>query len=126
MATALAKEPGRETALLDAALIAMQRGELDTAYDYLQRFLTVNPWRPRIHFLLARVHEQRSEWPEALAECRAELKINPFSTEARTLLVDCLVRIGERQNAKAELDTLLRMRPPNEEALRRWYARELP
>jgi hypothetical protein len=54
-------------------------------------------------------------------ECAATLRINPFNLEMRRLLVFCHVKNGDGQRASAEFKTLMAMKPPNPDELRRWF-----
>jgi predicted CXXCH cytochrome family protein len=120
--TALALAPRREVALRDAAFFAANLGRDDLAVTYWRRLLDVNPWQETTHFNLARVAAKHEDWPDVLRECQAGLRLDPTSTESRTLLVLYYAKTGEPARARAEFDALLALKPPKEEELRRWFA----
>jgi hypothetical protein len=120
--SALARAPGRERALTDAALLAGLLNRPEAATAYWQRAIAVNPWSAFYHEQLARVLAGRQDWPAAQAECRAALRLNPMSVPARQVLVRCYLHDGQKDQAGAELDVLLALLPSQAEALRRWFA----
>jgi Flp pilus assembly protein TadD len=82
----------------------------------------VNPWCSQYHYRLARLLVEREQWPEAVAEGEAAVRLNPSSEDVRLLLIRCYLHTGKKDRARAELDTLLRLKPADAEALRRWFA----
>jgi Tfp pilus assembly protein PilF len=123
-AAALERAPEREQTLQDAALLAEQMGRPDEAIDYWHRVVRVNPWQGFSRYHLARLLAGRRDWDGALTECRAVLRLNPAHQEARKLLIECHLRKGEVEQARAELDVLLASRPDNPDGLRRWFAEQ--
>src|SRR5439155_1671874 len=81
----------------------------------------VNPYTWQSHGFLAQTLAQREQWGRAVEECRASLRLNPFETRTRMLLIDCLIRAGEKQQARAEFETLSAANPSERERLRRWF-----
>jgi hypothetical protein len=73
---------------------------------------------------MALVRARRREWDQAIDECRAALRRNCAHLDARRLLIECLLKKGERTPAKKEMDILLGFDPPNADALRRWFAEQ--
>jgi hypothetical protein len=120
--TTLTLAPASETPLGDAAFFAANLGLRDRAIEYWRRLLKVNPWQESVYFDLARALAERGEWDEALRQCRAGLRIDPTSMKGRMFLVMYHAKHGEPKQARAEFDTLLALKPPNEEMLRRWFA----
>jgi len=59
-----------------------------------------------------------------LQECRAALRLNPFSPQVRLLMVKCMLRTGDRPQAQTEFERLLGLGAPDPEKLRQWFARE--
>ena len=100
----------------------------DTARNYLERVIQVNPWRWQYHHLLAGALFQNRDWEEAARACRQSLRLEPFnSTARRRLLVDCYLRLGWKEKAEAEFETLLQLSPENRRAdLRRWFENQGP
>jgi tetratricopeptide (TPR) repeat protein len=119
---ALRLAPDREDALRDAAFFASNLGRRDLAVEYWNRLLRVNPWQEPTHFNLGQAAAEAENWDEVLRHCQEGLRIDPLSTESRTLLVLYYARTGNPTRARAEFDALLALKPPKEDELRRWFA----
>jgi hypothetical protein len=121
--TVLAVAPERERSLAAAAYITMALDKLEVSADYWERLIAVNPWSVHYRADQARLFLRRREWSSAIGASRAALGINPANVNARQILVEALLRDGDRDRARSEFDVLLAVAPPeNEEALRRWYS----
>jgi tetratricopeptide (TPR) repeat protein len=119
--TALTLAPRREEALVYAAAIAAQLGRTESALEYWQRAIQVNPWSPRSHYELAKLLSQSHQWSKALSEAEEARALNPFHLETRLLLINCYLAQGEKERARAEFDELLRFNPANAVDLRGWF-----
>jgi Flp pilus assembly protein TadD len=119
--TALARAPQRENSLNDAGLLAEMLKQPERAISYWRRAIAVNPWRGFYRYQMARLLAQREDWSEALAECRAILRLNPASKETRLLQIRCRLGRGEKEQARAELTTLLELKPQDPDGLRHWF-----
>jgi hypothetical protein len=119
---ALARAPRREVTLQWAAVLALERRRPAEASPYLERAIAVNPWRHEFHYLLAAAQAQRGDWKTTLRECQRALRLNPAGVGSRKLLVQCYLELGQRDQARSEFERLLGLHPPDEEALRRWFA----
>ena len=82
---ALRLDPGHPTALLEAGLLLLERGELDEAIALVQRSASRQP-SPRAHAILGSVHEERREWGKAIAAYRAALRLDPDYEEVKNRL----------------------------------------
>jgi Flp pilus assembly protein TadD len=122
-ATALAQKPDLETTLHAAAKLALEMDRPDTARTYLERLIRVNPWFWQYHHLLAAISYQKGEWQRAVRELRQSLKLEPFnSTTRRRLLIECYLRLGKKDKAQAEFETMLQLNTEDRrQDLRRWY-----
>jgi Flp pilus assembly protein TadD len=120
--TVLARAPERELTLTYAAVLAALMDRNDAALAYWRRAIKVNRWNSQYHQRFAKLLADHQEWPEALKECEAALRLNPASEEVRMVLITCSLRTGQKERAEAEFDRLLRMRPADREELRRWFA----
>jgi cytochrome c-type biogenesis protein CcmH/NrfG len=118
---ALKQAPRRELALGAAARLALDQGQVRQSIAYWERLIEVNPYSWESHGFLAQALAVGRLWPEAVEACRAAVRLNPFDVRVRMLLIDCLVRKGERAEARAEFDALLGLRPPQPERLRQWF-----
>jgi tetratricopeptide (TPR) repeat protein len=122
----LQQAPRRELTLEKAARVAMELGDNELSIAYWRRCIEVNPYSEEAHASLAQCLAFRREWAAAAAEGRAALRLDPFDYRTRMLLINCLVRAGEKEQARAEFDTLLAFHPPDPDGLRRWFDELLP
>jgi Flp pilus assembly protein TadD len=117
----LARAPGRELTLSDAASIAEQLGRRRAAIDYLRRAAAVNPWHPEYRASLARLLAEDEEWAAAVPECEAALRLAPTDGATRQVLIRCCLRAGDKERAAREFDDLLTLQPRGAADLRRWF-----
>jgi len=120
----LARVPEREVALEDAGRCAAKLGKDDLAITYWKRLLAVNPWHASAHGNIARALVRRKDWPGVLREVEADLRIDPFNIDSRTLLVLYHLRTGNPDRARAEFETILALKPADADKLRRWFAEQ--
>jgi hypothetical protein len=113
--------PQREATLHYAAGFSGDLNHDDAAIDYWQRLIKVNPWWPIYRYRLALLLVDHQEWLAAVKECLAILQLEPANVDARSLLVRCYFQTGKQDEARAELETVIRLEPKKEEALRRWF-----
>src|SRR5262249_46951719 len=86
--------------------------------------IAVNPWRSDYRLALATSCSQAEDWAGTLAACRQALRLNPELFEARTLLVQCLLRSGAAAEADAEFRKLLLFYPAKRDLWQQWYERQ--
>ena len=115
------KEPRRELALGDAALVALEMDDAERSIGYWRRLLEVNPHSWQSHGYFGQALALRRQWPEAVRQCREALRINPFEMRTRMLLIDCLVHTNDLKSARAEFETLLALPSSKPEPLRQWF-----
>jgi tetratricopeptide (TPR) repeat protein len=120
--TALRKGPGRESALDLAALLSEQLKRSDEALAYTRRLVAADPWPWKYRHRLAQLLGQHGQWTDALGEAEAALRLNPFSSEARSWLITCCLHCGQQARAEKEFATLLALNPGREGELRAWLA----
>ncbi len=121
----LAKAPRAEVTLYRATALALRLKRLDLAASYARQTLELNPWRWQSHQDLAAAHALRQDWTSAAAACGQALKLNPASLPARSLLVGCCLKLGDRSRAQAEFRIMLALTPPDrQEDLRRWFSQQ--
>jgi Flp pilus assembly protein TadD len=116
-------EPRREMSLPYLGRTLAGLGRPDLADAPLREAIAVNPWRSDYRLALARYRFQGSDWPGAASACREAIRLNPELFEARSLLVQCLVRSGAGTEADAEFRTLLLFVPGRRDEWQRWYDR---
>jgi hypothetical protein len=121
----LAKSPGRQFTRSDAVKLAALLGQTDTAIRHLEELIAEAPWDSFYHTMLARLSMQKREWHRAAAECQTAVRLNPAEPETYRLLIVCLLRQGQRDQATTAFQTLLKLsRPTEAESLRRWYGEQ--
>jgi tetratricopeptide (TPR) repeat protein len=121
----LAAAPERELALVGAASVAEKLKQTEVAEGYWRRAIAANPLvldyrRSPVQLLM-----KREAWPEALPQCQAWLKLDPFSAEARAALVACLLEAGQKAEARAEFARLEALAPANLPELRIRFRKRL-
>jgi hypothetical protein len=118
---ALALAPDREFCLASAARLSAELDRPAAELAYWRRAVAANPWAVRYHVELAQALAKRDDWDGALEECQAAVELNPGDWEPRMLWVRCKVAQGKRDEARAELERVLGLNPPQPEKLRRWF-----
>ncbi len=120
----LNQTPAEENILLRAAGLAERLGRQRDAAGYYEQALAINPERATSHTGLARAQAARRAWSAAARELETSLRLDPFDTKARELLVRCYLQIGQHDRARREFTRLLAFDPPQREALRNWFERQ--
>ena len=120
----LARLPDHEETVVVAAFAAQALGQLDKTIAYWRRATAINPgvttYRWNLIVLLAR----KGAWNEAGAECAVLLRQEPGNVEVRKLWLRCLLHMGKRTEARAELDRIRALRPSAIPDLERWFAEQ--
>src|SRR5207244_2759427 len=86
---ALAEAPNRETSLLLAAMATTSMDDFDAAVAYWRRAQAINPWETSYHFQLGRLLTKHLDWPKAIQEFQALLRLNPADPDAHRFLALC-------------------------------------
>lgn len=113
--------PRRELALRTAGLVTLELNETDRSIAYWDRVLDINPFTWQAHAFRGQALALRKQWVEAVAACDAALRLNPFESRVRKLLIDCLIHQGQERRARDELEILLALRSSPPEQIRRWF-----
>jgi tetratricopeptide (TPR) repeat protein len=121
----LASSPEREAALFGAASAAMSAGQTDTAIEYWRRAVGANPYAPEYRANLVLLLVKREAWAEAAPASAEWVKLDPFSPEARTARMACLLATGDKAAARAEFAKLEALAPPNLRELQIRFERKL-
>jgi tetratricopeptide (TPR) repeat protein len=100
--TVLVRRPQREKSLVGAAQLAQDLGRAEEALGYWGRAAAVNPWMPGYRRGLALLLAQKNAWKEVRFPCRAWLRLDPGSVEARRLWAKYLSQTGRKAEARAE------------------------
>jgi tetratricopeptide (TPR) repeat protein len=118
---ALTGEPGRESAVVEAARIAAMLDRLQDAAAYLERAIAINPWRSDYHAELALVYFRERNWQASADACQQALHFNSSWLKVRKLLVQCYLNLGRIEAARGELETVLGFDPPDRADLLRSF-----
>jgi Tfp pilus assembly protein PilF len=121
---ALEQAPRQEDVLEAAASMATGLGEDEKALAYWQRAQEVNPWKALNHIQMAQLWAKRQEWQKVRNECQEALRLDPFHVETRLLQIKYWLQAGNREQARAALQTVLALQPARAEELRRWFAEQ--
>jgi tetratricopeptide (TPR) repeat protein len=121
----LAQAPERELALVGAASATEALGQKETSLGYWRRAVAANPWAPDYRRRLALLLVKEEAWDEARRECEAWVRLDPFSAEARSTRVLCLLAAGNKEEARAEFARITALAPPNLRELQERFARKL-
>jgi Flp pilus assembly protein TadD len=119
--TALARAPQREQALTEAAQLATELGREASALEYWQRLLQVNPWHADAHAQLGSLYARQRQWQKAVKEAQLALQLQPDKAAVRVVLIESLIGMGLRKESRIEFEKLMALKPPQPEALRRWF-----
>ncbi|MFO0892521.1 MAG: tetratricopeptide repeat protein [Isosphaeraceae bacterium] len=117
-------EPRRELTLpyLSRTLSGLQRPDL--AVEALRDLIAVNPWRSDYRLALARGYAQSGDWRGATEASREAIRLNPELVEARTVLIQAHLGLGESAKADAEFQVLLGLQADEHDNWQRWYGRQ--
>jgi hypothetical protein len=89
---------------------------------YWRRAVQANPWMPAYRENLATLLVHKRAWDEARPHCQAWVRLAPDNVPARKLWVTCLLKEGKQAEAKTEFEKIERLKPPNLQELRDWFA----
>jgi tetratricopeptide (TPR) repeat protein len=105
--------------------MAKDLGRTGAALGYWRRAAAANPWAPGYRQSLAQLLVQEEAWREARPQCEAWVRLDPMSTDARALLVSCLLGAGRKAEARAEFARLEALAPANLHELKIRFAKRL-
>jgi hypothetical protein len=87
--------------------------------------VAANPWIPEYRRRLALLLVKKQAWNEAKAESDAWVRLDPFSAEARSTRVVCLLAAGDKDEARAEFARIEALAPENLRELQARFAKKL-
>jgi chemotaxis protein methyltransferase CheR len=99
--------PGNALELLLAAAHELAANRLDAARRGVDDALGADPSEPAAHLLDGFLHDVGGRTEEAAASYRAALYLDPSLFQARLLLADCLLRLGQRARAEHQFREVL-------------------
>jgi tetratricopeptide (TPR) repeat protein len=124
--TVLAARPESEMALRGAATLALEMDRPEAARGFFERAVRVNPWHRPYHQGLAVISFRLGEWDRSARECRQALRLEPTNSAARSLLLQCYLGLGQKDQAQAEFEVLRQLTSESRRpALRLWYDEQL-
>jgi hypothetical protein len=121
----LARDPGREACLAGAAELAQAVGDPERSLTYARRAVQANPWIPEYRATLALLLARRQAWDEVRPECRTWMRLDPESVPARLLWIRCLLKEGQKTEARAEFGKVEALRPADLDHLKEWFAEQV-
>jgi hypothetical protein len=121
----VARAPDHELGLRGAATAAEALHQTEAADGYWQRAIAVDPWEPRYRRQLALLRVKRQAWTEAAPECEAWARLDPFSAEAHTARVQCLLAAGNKAGARTAFELVEMLAPPNLRELQLRFEKKL-
>jgi Flp pilus assembly protein TadD len=122
--TVLTMVPQREVSRKAAGDLAAELGHDETASEHLRQLLAINPWSGAAHYSLSKLLAKHEDWPGAIHEASAVLRLDPTHVAARSLLVAGYLQTGDRKRARQEFDIVERLQPAHLEQLRAWFKKE--
>lgn len=125
LAAAVARAPDRESTLTWAAHVAGAANQLDLADDYARRLVSLYPEYAEHRRQLAVISVRRQDWPRALEAAEAAVRLDPFGSENRAVLISVLLATGDHARARAEFDVLGALDPAHQERIRPWFEQRL-
>jgi Tfp pilus assembly protein PilF len=120
----LGGRPRQEICLAGAAEAALQLNRLPESKAYWLRAIEVNPRWATYRAPLAQLLVRMQSWEEALEQCRAWKRLQPWSSDAALVEVLCLLKQGKAAEARKEFARLEALRPPNLDQLRAWFTEQ--
>jgi DNA-binding SARP family transcriptional activator len=92
---------------------------------YWRRAAAANPWSPEYRRHLVLLLAKKEAWDEARPECEAWVRLDRFSTEARSMRVRCLLAAGNKDEARAEFARIEALAPEDLPELRARFSKKL-
>jgi tetratricopeptide (TPR) repeat protein len=107
----VAKRPGSARALTNLGVLCAKSGELERAEDLHRAAIAARPSYAQAHHNLANVKMAAKDYAAALESYRRALELDARSYEGRLGLGEALVQLGRNDEAGAEFEAALALRP---------------
>jgi chemotaxis protein methyltransferase CheR len=104
---ALNAEPCAVHARLAEAASELSANRVDEAAKILSEVMAAEPSEPAAHALEGFLHDLAGRTEDAVASYRAALYLDPALFQVRTLLADCLLRLGQKDRAEHQFREVL-------------------
>jgi tetratricopeptide (TPR) repeat protein len=102
--------------LTGMALVLMENGDHTGAYEKFTMALNVNPENLIALFCLVQIGHVLEKLSDVVPYLRNYLAVDPVKHEVRYALAGCLTGLGQKDEAKVELEYILRNDPGNKDA----------
>lgn len=122
---ALAREPNNERILTAAATVEHSLQQRDIPLEHWRQAVRLNPWMSEYRRHLALLLSDQQAWDEVTYQTREWLRLAPTSVEARMLWITCLLRQGQKAEAREEFSRIEAVHPPDVEVWRKRFEQQL-
>ena len=116
-------KPNEEFNLLGATLAAVRARKIPRALVLAQRLAELSPENATHLVMVAEYLKTLGRHQEAIPYLEKAIAAQPAGVQSRKILVECLVRTHQSDQAKTEFETLARLTRSGEGDLRRWFWR---
>jgi predicted CXXCH cytochrome family protein len=124
--TVLDSNPESEIVLQGAGFLALEMNRPAAALSYFERAVRVNPWNRKYHLGLAIASFRQLDWDRSARACRQALRLEPSNSASHSLLLQCYLCLGLKEQAQAEFETLRQLTSEGRRpALRLWYEEQV-
>lgn len=96
-------------------MIALNRGDMANATDYLTQVVTRDPKHSAAHLGLGTLHFKLRDYEKAKQELEASLALNPDHATTHYQLSQVLMRLGDTERAQKEADLYSKMKTQAQE-----------
>ena len=110
-----------ESALDESSSLALDLGKRQIATKNANQAARLNPWSSGLREQLAKILSLDQTWEEAAGEASEALRLNPFRTVARMILIQSHIQRADTVHAKAEFETLKALNPSEQTSLQSWF-----
>jgi tetratricopeptide (TPR) repeat protein len=121
---ALARQPSNERILVATATVEHSLEQRDIALEHWRQAVRLNPWMPDYRRHLALLLSDQQAWDEVREQTREWLRLAPTSIEARMLRITCLLRQGQKAEAREEFARIEAVHPPDLEVWRKRFQQQ--
>lgn len=106
---ALTVDPRRESVLEHLAMLTFDQRQLKPAREYLQRYISVNPWHGAIFGRYAGVLGALGDWRESIAAAEHALELNPTLIPLHGWLANAYQQVGNSAEGERHRQLLIRL-----------------
>jgi hypothetical protein len=122
--TALDKAPKREMTRYLSGRMAYYLNK-ENAVDYYREVVEMNPWMANYRADLTKLLIAKEKWAEARPHAQAWLRLDPGHVDARVTWMKMLLWEGKQAEARAEMERLEALHPPNLGDIKAWFNKQV-